>query len=227
MTYADRVRDAANPQHALLIVAEGIDLLLEGIRSVQHALRAPTAPPDPWAWKLPKTVPAAYLPAPQPDRAAVLRLAIDQATGDDRRALEAELRLLEDTGASVETGPPAGRSPVTTMVGEIPMVDLPEASPERRVARAAKAVEWRLADGLTMDEADVIECFAKGGAQWLYLYNRALVIDMPTEWKVWMVDDVAQDSERDALEMGRDIFKYDGSTTGHAALDVTMGAINP
>lgn len=58
---------------------------------------------------------------------------------------------------------------------------------------------------------DVLDAFAKCGAQYLYLYDPEFVRSMPDDWKVWMVADVQRYSEPEALEMSRDILKDTGT----------------
>lgn len=195
MTFKTRVQDARNIQDALVTLAEGIDRLLAAV---------PAEPPvDPWdTW-----------PADTQTSLPNVTALRDQLTLTDELqtvdALQAAIRLAEDDGTPVDNGLPQGvREQVTVGEDSIEVACRP-VDQDRYVDRVTFAREIGLGpdcDPAILHEV-AVEAFAKGGPSWLYNYDRAFVVGMPTNWKQALVDDVEQDSLREAAELGRDILK--------------------
>jgi hypothetical protein len=91
------------------------------------------------------------------------------------------------------------------------VVDLPPVSEEKAAARKAfaeKALDF--ATALGTDEAttaSLVDAYVKGGPLWLYYGNRDFVVALPDHIKAAMIQDVSEQSGREAQQMGRDILK--------------------
>lgn len=230
MTTTDQVRAAATPFDALLILAAAVD-----------ELRAAKSQPDPWAtWgkpasPLPPGVYGADVGRPIADRAperdealvAGLRELMQAATGDERRALEAQLRLAEDGGVIPGAYVTEGVTEAVTVTEDEILVELPPADPQRQAARRAWAQQVRLGTlcDPPMNEELAVETYVKGGPLWLYYGNRELACSFPIHMKQGFVSDVEADSPRTAQEIARDLLKADldeargDAPTGLDALD--------
>ena len=219
------VRRAPDAQAALIEIAKGIDqlrALLVG-RSDDAWLGGawPQHIAEPTEQGHLKTVYA------EPTATAdLIRIQLAECTdGDERRALEAKLRLLTDDGTvPTETVPEGARPEIEYDDG---MIVLPPASAERKADRA----EWLKANaeallsfypatsGMTM--ADLTIGYIQGGPLWLYYQDNQLITTMPAEWRRTFVDDIAEDSPAAAQEIARDILK---DTDPAANRDVMLGA---
>jgi hypothetical protein len=218
MTYADRIRNAASPQEGMLALAEGIDAVLAkldrevndtsgwGAWGAQTTAATPTPQPGAFVTEFEREMKAT---SKNLEREATRRNLAETTDPDERRALEAKLRLLEDEGQPVVAPVPEGRRVITTADDREITVDIPPASPERQESRRSWAVGvdlgGQIKPELPNDEA--AEAFAKGGPMWLYLYDRDAVMGMPLQWRRDFVRDVEQDSPAQAQELGRDILK--------------------
>jgi hypothetical protein len=114
-----------------------------------------------------------------------------------------------DWGGSVQITQTGGEGGTSEVV-------FPKPSSEKYLVRSAFAKfqlklheypEYFPNDGTVWEDV-----YAKGGPMWLYLGNRALVMSLPEHIKRAMIEDVEQDSPKDANEMGADILKFPGET---------------
>lgn len=224
MTFKQRVANARNPQDALLMLAEGIDLILTQLVDLPQL-----GQPDPWGeWdQVPQvnydTAPSMH--APTPEAVEVLRANLETATGETRSAIEAAIRLAEDSGKAVDTQLPDGVRDRVLIGEEGVEVFTRPVDRERATARSTFAKEIELGPDLTpvLDHQTAVEAFVKGGPAWLYVYDRDFVISMPTNWKQALVADVEQDSPREAAEMARDILKDGQGVDQQTALETLYG----
>ena len=219
------VQQAHNQQQAMLVLADALDRI-ETALAVLAAQPAGAA--DPWSeWAITpeealtvgvdltvRDVQAATNNQREiDDLNEALRLQDDP---EERRALEAKLRLLQDTGTS-DTAPNEGlRVKSTTGEGEI-TVDIPAASPERQHLRRSEAVARNYESFLEVPMEGFLDAYAKGGPMWLYLGDRDAIMAMPYEWRLEMVNDIEQDSPRQAQEVARDILKNTGAGSSDEA----------
>jgi hypothetical protein len=211
MTCVQEVKAARNPSEALLVLARYVDKL-EARLNEQPA-------DDGWgSWD----VSGGFAVVASAD--VTLRSAMDDnftraglkeklaATHDpeDRRALEAQLRLAEETGASAADVVPEGqREQVTVSDSEI-LVELPAATPE--VAHARR--QWaETHDAHTFfkafekDKPGFVDAYVKGGPLWIYHSDRDAVMQMPFEWRRDLIADIGHHSPATAHEVGRDLLK--------------------
>lgn len=90
--------------------------------------------------------------------------------------------------------------------GDETIVELPPADKGLQAKRADFA-----RNSLSLDEAfddiDGVDAYAKGGAYWLYTYDRDLVMSYPMEVRKQLVDDVMDTDEEAAVVVARDILK--------------------
>ncbi|MGZ6854887.1 MAG: hypothetical protein ACXVGC_12635 [Mycobacteriaceae bacterium] len=143
--------------------------------------------------------------------------ALNQAVDpDERRALEARLRLLKDDGKAIDVEAPAGVLATEQQIGDQVVVTLPTPSPERQAARAEFAHTNELWNFSVLSAEEFTDAFIAGGPLWLYHTARDEVMAMPYEWRQWLVADINLDSPRTAQEVGRDILKDEG--TGNKAV---------
>lgn len=222
MTYADRVANAPSPQAALLVLAEGIDAILSQPAQVDDGWGTWTSPTPVPQQAITDTAHAlADLVTKQSfdaGQVAQLRKRMETAEGDDRAALEAALRLAQDSGA-----PPVDLVSEGTIVAadEDGLVDLPVPSDAVQDERYDWALEnhigTRFDTGLS--DEDFALAFSKGGPMWLYLGNRDAVMQMPVDWRRAFVEDIAQQSQRQAHEVGRDILKDETANGPALALE--------
>lgn len=230
-SYAERVRAARNPQEALLVIAEGLDSVVPQLEKLANPVVTTTAD-DPWfgwdgvaaaipsAAALSSEVLIARAAVEDPGRASALRRAEELRDlrallerthdGQDRQALEARIRLLQDDGITVAP-PDRGVEPSVEISGDTLTVDIPPATPERQAKRFQWAADVKLGSNfLNMDDQEAAVAFAKGGPIWLY-ENREAVMQMPWEWRRMFVEDIAEQSQALAHEVGRDILKDTGT----------------
>lgn len=202
MTYRDRIAGSTSIHAAMCVLGEAIDKLLE-----QDAPGITTSEWEAW-----QAQPTSALPAPAPKSDAeieALRAELELTTGEDRLALEARLRLLEDDGTVPANPVPEGRRIITTANDNEITVDLPEADPARQHARYDFAFNYALGGMLDppLGDTEAADAYAKGGPMWLYLYDRDAVMSMPVDWRRQFVQDVEFDSPAQAHELARDILK--------------------
>ncbi len=194
MTYQERILQAASVKDAMVILGEGIDAILgDGIAGVSASE---------WeAWE-----------AHDSEQEIRERLA-DEADPEERRALEARLRLLTDDGVVAQPVVPEGRRVITTGDAKQITVDIPKPSADRARSRYEWATATQLGGMLTpsLSTEEAADAYAKGGPMWLYLYDRDAVMSLPVEWRRAFVEDVERDSPAQAQEMGRDILKDRGT----------------
>lgn len=230
MTVEDKVRSAASPQEAMLALARGIDALITNAN----------AQPDPWgqsSWT--RSDPNGTLPEPTPtpgqapsvvravQDAEAIRLLEDalaiETDAEERLAMEARLRLLKETGGSMnerEVGDVYSSEGDEESDSVTVSLKTPSAEKYERRHNFAEAMKLEEMIPLPADEA--YDAYAKGGPLWLYLGNRPVVMSLPYEWRQRMVMDVEEDSPRAAQEMARDILKdFDPAGT----MDTTLEAI--
>lgn len=202
MTAEEIVRQCESPRQAILALARAVDSLDKQVGELRKAQTQ-----DTWdSWDDHETHVEA-LKEWQPDPTILKHItatkeALKIATGDEERALQARLALLEDA-----LTPPAEYADVkgkqtqqtTDLDGNV-IVELPPASQERQDARR------EFAGMIGLDEAWV-ESFVKGGPLVIYYTDRDFVMGLPDDWRIAMVNDVEQDSPKEAHEMARDILK--------------------
>jgi hypothetical protein len=198
-----RIRTAASPREAILMLAEAID---------EINARPAVAAVDPWdEW----TDLASMVQDEAEANARAIAAVQEQlkaATGEDAQALQAQLNILRDAaGELVYDGKGASRPPVddgrrTRIDGDT--VDLVPVSQERKDARYEWAIKHALHDFTPpLTEVGAAQAFAAGGPAWLYEGNRAAIMMMPYEWRVWLVEELTRDSVTEGQEMARDILK--------------------
>lgn len=225
MSYVDQVAAASGPQTALSIIAQGIDAILERLDS-----QSPLPAADSWeAWGsgairpvTPEGLPAMQTPHASHESAEAVRQQLAETTdGEERRALEAKLRLLQDDGAVPEPAVPEGQRIVTTTDADAITVNLPAPDGRTRRTRYDWAYDIKLGHMIEpqLDEHVGARAYAKGGPMWLYLYDRDAVMKMPPEWRRMFVTDVQQQSPAQAQELARDILKDTEPGTSEQALD--------
>jgi hypothetical protein len=237
MTTEQLVRSARNPQEAMLHIAAALD------RIEAKLDQQPAAEPDPWGnwgheYNIAERGPETVIP-PRGDGAAetIIRArqnkqAIEgvqamldvEADAEERRALEAKLRLLKDEGASIIRREAGVR--VQSLVDDSTVtVDIPPASPERQEDRRRFARNGHLHSFLSqpaLNEAEFEDAYAKGGPMWLYLGDRDAIMAMPPEYRVLMVADIEEDSPAQAQEVARDLL-MDRGAEGTTAVDRIYG----
>ena len=211
------MRGAGDPRASLMVLAQGIDKVLTRLAAVEAQL-ADRDQPDPWAeWA---AAPAEPMVDDLPASSVVeLQATLAAETDpDERRALEARLRLLKEEGGVVD-GVPEGRRvveaeftpgnlrPTQAISVGANTVDLPVPTEEQRLARLYWALKRKLWDFIPLEQEQACEAFAKGGPMWLYLGNRDAVMAMPVEWRRELVEMVAEDSIAQSQELGADILK--------------------
>jgi hypothetical protein len=92
--------------------------------------------------------------------------------------------------------------------------------------REFEAQHLRLSETLG-DAEDWNEAYAKGGPMWLYIGNRELVMSYPEQVRSLMIEDVIEDSPKDAHEMGADLLKQPSETgPGSVAMRANDGIVN-
>jgi hypothetical protein len=219
-----RIRTAPGPREAILMLAEAID-------AINARLDAAPEPGDLWSWDENESL--AVLAATELGALAATELvaqADDQRArdieavrqqlnaehdGEERQALEARLRLLQDGGGTIE---PRDQGKRFSFDGNT--IDFVPASKERRDWRYQWAKDHELHTFVPpLDELAAADAFMKGGPLWLYEGNRAAIMMMPYEWRVQLVEDVALDSTEQAKEMGADILKSPDSVDQQSAVE--------
>lgn len=227
MSIEHDISNAPNQKAALIILGRALDRILEQLND---------APEDPWSdasqwqqqaatWtsvdhraKLDKAKGLLALPD---DRVEIIEKQLAAATDpDDVRALSAALRLAKDAagqvaydmkGGSMQAAVPEGKRVAITSMSGTGEVEVVPPTPERERARREWAMTTGLHDFIPLAEHEARDAFAKGGPMWLILGNRDAVMQMPYEARVWLVNDIAIDSEAEAQEVGRDILKQSDS----------------
>jgi hypothetical protein len=212
MSTVERVQAARSPQEAMLALAEALDSITALVVGTPKAA-------DAWGgnWAngmhvdYTRAAAASRLEASAIDNTATiaqLEQQIAEATdGEDRRALEAQLRLARDNGIAVPPAVPEGVRIDTD--GEL--VNFPKPNGPRMQARADLAHEWPmhtfLAQGNELDSVAFSRAYQCGGPMWLYIYDRDAVMAMPDDWRRAFIEDIHLDSPAQAQEVARDILK--------------------
>lgn len=168
------------------------------------------------------------------EQIAAVKEQLQTAAGEDADALQAKLRLLRDEagekvynsesagGGDVGNHVPEGVQPTVSSDGDTGDVELLPPTPEREVERRRWAHQVNLEDFIPLGRIEASEAFAKGGPMWLILGNRDAVMQMPFEYRQWLVQDIEKDSPRLAQEIGRDILK----STQSADKQITLDAVD-
>lgn len=227
MTTAEAVRTAASPQLALMALAEGVDQILALAGHVQQEWT------DPWPQPLGQlhtvddnmqTLARAAYPEGEYHVEGLREKLLTTTDGEERRALEAAIRLAEDTGRPIE--PAMDEGVRLDLDGEL--VGFPAASMQLKAARAVwlddKPVHSLLAQGNALTELELRDAYVRGGPMWLYLYDREAIMAMPPPWRMDMVQDVEIDSPAQAQELARDILKDLSSDGGRDSFGDNVGA---
>lgn len=226
MTTEQLVRAARNPQEAMLAIAAALDRIEAGIGDIP-----PHPAPDPWlaGWSEGPPVSAAVVAAATPglpiafetvtraqhkqdEIAVVEQLLVTTADAEDRRALEAKLRLLKDEGAAIIRHEQGTRVQSIDGGSEL-TVEIPPASPERQAYRRRFAEQLNLYEALTVKGVtpdEFLDAYAKGGPMWLYLGDRDAIMTLPYGARVAMIEDIEQDAPVQAQEVGRDLLMERG-----------------
>ncbi len=204
MTYQERIRSSASVHAAMCVLGEAIDKLLGQVPEV-------TTEPgwDAWQAQPPNALPSSQ-PAPSTAEADSVRARLaTESDADERRALEARLRLLADDAVVPNPTVPEGRRTITTGDDKQIVVDIPAPDRARMQARASMALAGKFGEQLTppLSNDEAADAYARGGPMWLYMYDRDAVMGMPEDWRRAMVNDVLVDSPAQAHELGRDILK--------------------
>ena len=227
MSTFERVKVAHSPQDALLAIAQGIDALHSALTKPRLAFSPPTK--DPWSgtfgseWESGAVASIAEPDEPLRARIVKIREELESSDGEERRALEAELRLaVEQLDPPVQSLPDRDQErPILHYTEGGVMVDLPEADPETQDNRRAFA-EKVLKLGQEFNE-EIIDSYVKGGPLVLYYTDRDYVVGLPDDFKRAMIRDVMQFSPAEAHEMGRDLLKDVDADSNKA---VTMEALS-
>lgn len=212
MTFKQRVADARNQQEALAAIAEGLDLIIHNIQ--------PQPQPDPWDDWTPAT-------PIKPDAAEKIKAAIAECDPTDEgmlRALQASLRLAQDSGQAIDLAPPPGRRETVIETDDDVNITVLVPTKEQYISREQFALSIKLGPDLAppLEPLAAAAAYCRGGPTWLYGYDRAFVVSMPVNWKQALIADVEQDSTAMAQEMARDILK----SGGPGEPDITLQAVN-
>lgn len=200
MSVQEQVKQADNPQHALLVIARALDVIIT--RLDDAVTEAPAQ--DGWgSW----SAPSDPEPEQEDNSAAIkaLREALaEESDADERRALEAKLRLLLDSGQSVALGMEESPRAEIKMDGEKSVVELPLPTEEQLEMREA------FLDTVAPNDPDywgeeLIDAYKRGGPLLIYYSDREYVMGLPPELRKRMVEDVEISSPAEAHEMGRDV----------------------
>lgn len=102
-------------------------------------------------------------------------------------------------------------------------LDVPTPSLTKLITRARLETQAiRIGDYLNDHSEDWNEAYARGGPVWLYTLNRELVMSLPEDARIAMIQDVEEDNPALAQEMGRDMLKQAGETgPGASAMMIT------
>lgn len=199
MSTQELVRDARTPKEALEAIARHLDAV--NVRLDRLEKREPT---DPWAEWEEESEPE------KEDKSEQIQATVEalNKTSDpeERGALEAQLRLLRDTGENIETGYTEGDRPRITQEGDSAVVEVEPPTDDQLEKRAmfAKAVMESEHYNFTPEQVDG---YIKNGPLYLYYGDRDFVLELPDLWKRQFVEDVDINSPAEAAEMGRDILK--------------------
>jgi len=209
MSTFDRVKNSKSPQDALAAIAHGIDHICARLDKLEGKDN------DGWGeWEGSDAAADAEDESERVERleAANRRIRaikdkLEGADDDDRRALEADLRLAQDElrelGA-IEAGPPPTASVVEVVDGEV-VVNLPIPDEKRKRLRRELAEYIQLEDSI---EGISNEHYVEGGPLWLYYGNREYVVSLPTAVHQRMVADVFEDDPIEAAQMSADLLKH-------------------
>ena len=187
MTVAQRVREARNPQEAVLALAEALDrfeVMLEVI--ADEVTREPSGK-DPWGeWTAPEAPPSDTF-VDTPGRTS-------EVPTDGRGHV-----LLEQHDAAVA-------AMQNTDAREIEIPPPSEEKMERR--RLLAKQQLKLNDVLPSEQGiDWDEVYIKGGPLWLYNADRSVVMQYDYPVRQQMVADVEEDSPEQAYLMSIDVLK--------------------
>lgn len=149
---------------------------------------------------------------------------IDIDLGDDDDLTPGELdqvkaarkRLKEDTGGVIEEEP----AQVSLDVGAGGVTAwFPVATDEQIEQRRAmmEQVQLEELDGIEMDDAEY--GWIQGGPLWLHAYDRDHVLSLPLPVRQGLILDAMLSSQKDALDLSRDILKDESPGTPDVAYD--------
>lgn len=210
---AENVQAARNPQEAIFVLAQALDLIIERLDeqgavagdswgSWNPGFEAPIPPPRPEGVPPVPTTHVADIGEQLRDLQAELAEATDEL---DKDAIHARIRLLLNPG-TIPPPPDHGRRSVTEVTDDGIVTTVPEVDEERKSARRELAKRMRLADEIPSDE-DLVEAYVKGGPLWLYYGNRDFVMTLPDDMRKEMCEDVLVDSKTEGRQMAADVLK--------------------
>lgn len=208
----DALMSTRSQQEAMLVLADAIDNLLSRVADLELT---PVPAATEWADGWVQTARPSELQdrvdlgetAKLLDLQAKLR---DARDSEDGRALEAQIRLLKEQGASLVDATPQGRQEQVTVTDTEILIETPSPSVERAAARAkwAEGKELHTFFPMWKDDAEgFVRVYVKGGPLWMYHGDRDAILQMPYEWRRDLVEDIMHDSPATAQEVGRDILK--------------------
>ncbi len=134
----------------------------------------------------------------------------EEVDPDNLRALEASLRLALEEHVHLPSAAVPSLEPE-----EGGVIEVPPPSPERIAARMQWARENNLADYMMNAEAikagnatdELYANFGRIGPKGIYVMDRLALLQMPVAARQWLVEDMAQDDEAYAQNMGADLLK--------------------
>lgn len=205
MSAVEVVKAAKNPTEALFALAKYIDE------------QATVSADDHWgAWET-DVSPAETAGLADPSNETAIKnlqsKLAEETDPEEIRALEAQLRILRDTGENIETDLADNER---SIVGPDGVVDLPPATPKQLAARDM------IIEQTDMEEqygSEIVSSFRKGGPLLMYYTDREWVMQLPDAIKPIMVADIEVNSPAEAHEIGRDILK-DRSADGNEELTI-------
>lgn len=207
MNTATRVRQAHNPQEALLAIAEALDRI--ETRQLSDVDKPSYASWGTWnsSESASKTEDSAVLQSDAP--ADVSEDDLDDLDPAERElVIAARRRLAQDSGRAREPEPP---SALRVEQGEdgATVEYLPPARARQENRAVFAATRLQLHKAFPEMGREAVAAYMQGGPMWLYLSEagRDYILSLPVEMRQEMVRDVEQDSSRDAAELARDILK--------------------
>lgn len=207
---SEQIQKSGSPHEALLIIANALD-------RIEFMLKNPAG----WGggWDDPQTHAEVHehlaynltVPGQGEDlQVNYYQEQLERAleAGEDERVIEALRRLANETGAAITHGPEDDSKVIVADGADGLIVELPATDPKRQNQRRVFG-----RDVLKLEDhfpgIDAVGAFMLGGPLWLYSTKegRDFIIGLPDDYKRALVNDVAQDSAADALDMGKDILK--------------------
>lgn len=206
MSIEQAVRQAKSPQEALVVIARALDQLAKQLES------RPTD--DGWGGE--------WFTDPE---GKVLDDLDDLDPEDRAKVMEARARLAQDKpGQYAEHAMEAGKQVASKVSSDEITVELPPVDEERAEQRRKFATEVaKLSQHYKDLDQQAVEAYVKGGPMWLYLTDRDFVMQMPVQWKRFMVQDVNKDSPKDAYDLGRDILKDTTAQGPESTVEAILG----